>query len=227
MTLYKYTSIEYIQSCIENGVFASRLDNINDPFENSGISYPEQFRVVCLTGSAFKMLMWAYYGNHKICCVEFEVPDNVGICKVDYVQEFVSREDMSTDEVIESLYKKGNEWKHENEYRLVYHEGTAQKGIWKKEGDNIFLIAPVKRVIFGLSAVMNYKYVEALEYLKNYNATHAPEIIVTKCKQKNGTYQLDADKQFDLDAEIKIAKAYKGKKYQIGEAEIWGGKCEV
>jgi len=31
--LFKYTGLEYIKSCIENGIYASRLDNINDPFE--------------------------------------------------------------------------------------------------------------------------------------------------------------------------------------------------
>jgi hypothetical protein len=65
MTLYKYTRQEFIPSSVENGIYASRLDDINDPFEGKGITYPNQYRVVCLTASSYRMLMWAYYGNHK------------------------------------------------------------------------------------------------------------------------------------------------------------------
>ena len=61
MALFKYTGLQYIPSCIENGIFASRLDNINDPFEGKGIRYPNRYRVVCLTASPYQMLMWAYY----------------------------------------------------------------------------------------------------------------------------------------------------------------------
>ena len=58
MKLYKYTSLEFIPSCVENGVYASNLGNINDPYEGKGISYPSQYRVVCMTNSPFQMLMW-------------------------------------------------------------------------------------------------------------------------------------------------------------------------
>ena len=126
-SLYKYTALERIPSCIKNGVYASRLNNINDPYEGRGIRYMNQYRVVCLTSSPFQMLMWAYYGNHKGCCIEYDVGEITGIRPVEYIKEFQSHEDMNTQEVIESLYKKGNEWSHEHEYRLVYHESTASK----------------------------------------------------------------------------------------------------
>lgn len=118
--LYKYTSLEYINSCIENGIYASRLENINDPFEVKDIRYKEQFRVVCLTTSYKQMLMWAYYGNHRGCCIEYDVSNLKGIRPINYIKTFQSHNEMSNEELIESLYNKGFEWKHENEYRLVY-----------------------------------------------------------------------------------------------------------
>ena len=205
--LYKYTGIKYIPSCIENGVYASQLDNINDPYEGKGIRYPEQYRVVCLTASSLQMLMWAYYGNHKGCCVAFDV--NYAT-PVEYIKEFQMHEDMSTKEVIESLYQKGNEWKHEKEFRIVFHESKANDPSWKRIDENIFLVAPVKKIVFGYLAEMDEKYVEMLEYIKEYNQNNEP-IEVTKCRLKNEKYQLAEDKQFDIDAELKRLVTFQNK----------------
>ena len=138
MGLFKYTELQYIPSCIESGIYASRLDNINDPFEGNGVKYPDHYRVVCLTKSSHKMLMWAYYGNHRGCCVEFDVSNISGVRKIEYIKKFINRENMNTDEVIDSLYKKGYEWKNENEYRLVYYEPNAEETIWKRVKDKVF-----------------------------------------------------------------------------------------
>ena len=62
--------------------------------------------MACLTTSPFQMLMWAYYGNHRGCCIEFEVKDSSGIRPVEYIKDFCEHEEMSTEEVIESLYRK-------------------------------------------------------------------------------------------------------------------------
>lgn len=226
-TLFKYTLSEHIQSCVENGVYASRLDNINDPYEARDVRYQEQYRVVCLTSSSQQMLMWAYYGNHKGCCIEYDVTGIDGIQKVNYIRDFISRENMTTDEVIKSLYCKGNEWNHENEHRIVYHAGTTDETLWNHVGDDIFLIAPVKSIIFGIAADLDYKYIEALEYLREYNKLHQPVIQVSKCKLMSDKYQLELDKQFDLDSEIKAVKLDKRKKYKIGNSGVWGGKYRI
>lgn len=204
MALFKYTGLQFIPSCIENGIFASRLDNINDPYEGKGIRYPNRYRVVCMTASPYQMLMWAYYGNHRGCCVEFDVDDVDGIRPVEYIKEFQQHEDMDTDEVIDSLYKKGNEWSHEREYRLVYHETTADKKFWKRNGEDVFLIAPVKQIIFGYAAEVDEQYPEMLEYIKDYNEneSHDQKIKVTKCRLKANQYRLEEDKQFDISAEL-------------------------
>ena len=202
MTLFKYTPIEFIPSCLENGIYASRLDKINDPYEGRGIRYPDQYRVVCLTSSSYQMLMWAYYGNHKGCCIEFDVSGIEAIREVEYVKEFQAHEDMTTEQVIESLYKKGYEWRHEKEYRLVYHEPTSDKKIWKKDGEDIFLHAPVKKIIFGYAAEMDDYYPQMLDFLKQYNAEHENKIETTKCRLMSNRYQLEGDKQFSLEAEL-------------------------
>lgn len=124
MKLHKYTALEFIPSCIENGVYASELSNINDPYEGKGIRYPNQYRVVCMTNSPLQMLMWAYYGNHRGCCVTYEVDDSL-LRQIEYTTDFQDHEDMTTEEVMESLYCKGKEWEHENEYRIVYHAPSS------------------------------------------------------------------------------------------------------
>ncbi len=227
MTLYKYTPIEHIKSCIEKGIFASNLDNINDPYEGKGIRYKDQYRVVCLTASPIQMLMWAYYGNHRGCCVEFDVNRVDGLRRVDYIKTFQSHEDMDTKQVIESLYCKGYEWKHENEYRIVYHKKSADRALWEIDKDKIYFKAPAKRIIFGLAAEMNSRYIEILEYLKEYNETHKPSIEVTKCRLMSDKYQLETDKQFDLDAEISSLKSYEKKKNKRKIQTALTGEYEV
>lgn len=226
MTLFKYTRLEYIPSCIENGIYASRLDQINDPYEGHCIRYLDQFRVACLTTSSYQMLMWAYYGNHKGCCIEFGVDGIDTIRKVDYIKEFQSHEDMTAEQIKESLYRKGHEWQHENEFRLVYHEPTADKKLWKRDGDKVFLLAPVKRVIFGYAAEMDERYPEMLAYLKQFNESHEEKIEVTKCRLMGNKYQLEGDKQFDLEAELQIYPPT-GKQYRSGTFEVYDGKYTV
>jgi len=88
----------------------------------------------------------------------------------------------------------------------------------------VFLKAQVKRVIFGLAAEMDFKYVKALEYLKDYNDSHTQKIEVTKCKLMSNKYQLEADKQFDLAAEIENVKTDPSKgRFKIGDSEVYDG----
>lgn len=202
MGLFKYTGLNYISSCIENGIYASCLDKINDPFEGKGIRYKNDFRVVCLTSSPYQMLMWAYYVNHQGCCIEFDVSKINGIRKVEYIKEFQNHEDMSTDQIIESLYKKGNEWSHEKEFRLVYHKSISDRDFWVINKGNIFLKAPVKKITFGYAAEVDDKYPEVVRYIYDYNKSHKQKIEVSKCKLMQNKYQLEADKQYNLESEI-------------------------
>lgn len=81
MELYKYTSIEHSLDSLIYGIYAGCIKDFNDPYEAEGIVFPEDYRVCCTSLSNKPMFMWAYYGNHRGCCIQFSVPDNMEIIK--------------------------------------------------------------------------------------------------------------------------------------------------
>ena len=197
--LYKYTSMDFIESCIKNGIYASKIDAVNDPFESEGVKYPHLYRICCMTNSPKRMLLWAYYTNHKECCVEFDVSSVVPslIRPVDYVDSFSPHINMSLEEVFSSLYRKGKEWKHENEFRAVYYTKNNDRSNWKADGDNVYLKATVRSVTFGLFSDRDLpRYKKALETLIYHG------IEGKKCRLKNNKYALEDDRQFDLETEL-------------------------
>ena len=206
--LFKYTGLDRIKSCVENGVYAANISDLNDPFEYSGIEYPEEYRVVCLTNSETKMLMWAYYGNHQNCCIEFELDSNLADSKllkpVDYVSEFRDHSDMNDEELIQALYCKGSEWSHEKEWRAVWHKDNKYAlGIWNnKSAGLLFLNARVVAVTFGLASIKNPEYENALQYLLDYNKTHTRKIRIQKCKVSANKYEIKIDRQFKAEKEL-------------------------
>lgn len=209
--LYKYTGLSRIQSCVENGVFAANIVELNDPFEYSGIEYPEDYRVACLTQSNTKMLMWAYYGNHRDCCIEFALDYDLVkselLREVQYISEFRDHNEMDNDELVEALYTKGKEWEHEKEWRAVWYSDFQYKdGVWKRDGDNLFLNARVKAVTFGLAAIKNPEYEDALKYLLDYNANHTEQIRIQKCKVALYKYAIKIDGQFKAQKELERLK---------------------
>ena len=198
MILYKYMKLSYLSSCFENGIHASRLERVNDPYEGLGIEYPDQYRICCMTRSPLKMLMWAYYVNHRGCCVGFDVGEHFQ--RVKYTDTLQPHEEMNSIEIIKSLYTKGKEWVHEEEYREVYYELKPDGKLWIKKHDEVYFKAQVVSVTFGLTAESNPDYLEALEYLRDMENTG---VEFSKCKLKKGQYQLYKDKQFDIAQEIK------------------------
>lgn len=205
MILFQYMKLQCLTSCFENGVYASKLQNVNDPYEGFGISYPDQYRICCMTKSNLKMLMWAYYVNHNGCCVGFEVGN--GFEPVTYSDSFTPHAEMENEEIISSLYTKGKEWSHEEEYRAVYYRPTADPLLWLIKDENIYYRANVVSVTFGLTAEYNSEYMKTLRFLKSYKS-----IECSKCKLKNGQYQLYKDKQFNIDLEIDRIEKMRGSK---------------
>lgn len=191
-------NLPYLSSCFENGIHASRLERVNDPYEGLGIEYPSQYRICCMTRSPLKMLMWAYYVNHRGCCVGFDVGEHFQ--KVKYTDTLQPHEEMDSIEIIASLYTKGKEWIHEDEYRAVYFEPEADDKLWVKKKEEVYFKARVVSVTFGLTVESNPDYLKALEYLRNSGNTG---VEYSKCKLKKGQYQLYKDKQFDITQEIK------------------------
>lgn len=212
--LYKYTNMDFIESCIINGIYASRIDAVNDPFESFGIKYPHLYRICCMTNSPKQMLLWAYYTNHKECCVEFdtaEIDTNL-LRHVDYVKTFSAHADMTLDEISSSLYRKGKEWEHENEYRAVFYKKMYDEDVWKLSEDNVYLKANVKSVTFGLFADNDLqRYKTALEILIKYG------IVGKKCRLKDNSYALEDDRQFDLAIELEKVISKINKQQELRE----------
>ena len=215
MILYQYMDLSHLSSCFENGIYASKLERVNDPYEGLGIEYPNQYRICCMTKSPLKMLMWAYYVNHRGCCVGFDVGSHFQPVK--YTDTLQPHEEMDSEEIIASLYTKGKEWIHEEEYRAVYFEPEANGSLWNKKSNEVYFRAPVVSVTFGLTAESNPDYLEALEYLRDSGSTG---IEYSKCKLKKGQYQLYKDKQFNIDQEIrKWADTFDSHRDKLDDAE--------
>lgn len=204
--LYKYMSIEYIEDAVNYGVYASKLNEVNDIYEGEAIEYIDNYRIACLTNSPKAMLMWAYYGNHRQCCVEFDVPTEAKtyISKVEYVKEFIDRSGMDSNGIKSALMIKQDEWEHENEYRAVYDANIDfNNRIWRILDDKrLFLSLPVRSIRFGVLAEKNEKYLEKLRYLKEY-IEDGGQIKVTKMRKAQDKYALEESKQFDIKSEIK------------------------
>ena len=201
MKLYKYTTIEYVTSGICYGVFASRLDCFNDPYEYEGIRYLDDYRVCCMTSSAKQMLMWAYYGNHRGCCIEYSVPDGLEFLRrVQYTKDYHCRRRMGGERLIDSLYTKAYEWGHEKEYRAIYYRPEADYRRWRTcEDGNVYLKAEAKAVIFGLE--VDFAGVHCQRFLR-FVRDNYPNLMMKQCMLSESSYSIRWDKQFDYLNEI-------------------------
>ncbi len=207
--LFKFTKMEYIQSALEYGLFASSINNMNDPYEVEGIYYPDDYRICCATRSSTQMLMWAYYAGHKGCCIEFEVPESYegSILKaVDYRKEVINRGALGEKEVIESLFIKGDEWSHEKEWRAVCHLPDADRSIWIIQDtlpQNVYLNLRVKSITFGLFAEQDEeRYRKSLLAIDKYNRQHHTKVQVKKVMMDNDKYELRRNYQFNFEKEL-------------------------
>ncbi len=199
--LYKYTQLEYLEKCLKNGVYASELNHLNDPYERKGILNPDDFRVVCMTTSKRKMLMWSYYTMHKGICIEYIVSDDSrSILKpVKYVSNAYNRRYLSAQEIKTDLGKKGNEWKHEKEYRAVYHSADVNS-IWGsipgKGKNDIYLKLKVSKVVAGCDISL-----DDLESLVNtvnaYNSISKEKVEIERLILRDYRHELVVDRQFD------------------------------
>ena len=202
---YKYTSLNFIESAIKYGAYASRLDRINDPYECEGILYPNDFRVSCLTKSSSQMLMWSYYNNHRGCVLKYAFPDDIyGVLlkPVAYSNIYVAHRFLSDEEIIDSLYKKGREWKKENEVRAVYHAKKHDATAWNHVDEEVYLKARVETVYLGILSHKDSKYQDAIHFIKEYNQENSESINVKKYILSDRGYKLVLDTQFDYNREV-------------------------
>ena len=201
--LYKYTKIEYAISAIRNGIYAGKVTDFNDPYEYEGITYPDNYRICCLTKSAKKMLMWAYYGMHKECCIKYEVPEDIDIIKeVAYIENYYQHRNMDEREIFEHLYTKSKEWNHEKETRIVFYEPDYDENLWNIVNNDVYFSqAKVTGIILGLNTKLDTDEIQELfRFVENYNNNQRYKkdmIGIKKCQISSQCFGIQVDKQFD------------------------------
>lgn len=204
--LYKYTKLEHVISSLNNGVYASKLTDFNDPYEYYGISDIEDYRVACLTRSGNAKLMWSHYANgHKGCTLQIDVPDdylkdNFVLRPVEY-SGIQARKGLS---IHDGLYVKDKKWRTELEERAVWNRNSYDPALWKLINDKVYLNVRIKTVIFGCMAHEDNQYIEALKSIKRYNDIHKKQIKVKKLAMRADKFQFKLIKDFDYISEIKL-----------------------
>ena len=207
-SLYKYTRLEYVNSSLNNGIFASPIDTLNDPYEFKEMPANGKFRIVCLSRSRNAKLMWSHYADgHRGCSIKIAVPDGyqeVGypLRRVAYRSCYLKRNGLTEDELAEALYGKDKKWSKELEVRAVYYANNDNLPCWKKNRNNIFYKANITQVDFGCFAHLDSHYLDALIAIRDYNANHRKKIKVRKYKMSDDRYEFCVDKTFDYIKEI-------------------------
>lgn len=195
-TLYKFTKTKHLKSCIENGVYASDLTILNDPYEYLGICFPDDYRVVCLTTSNRAMTMWAHYGdNHNGICLEYKLDNSAQsvVHPVRYKAAHVDRRFESSEEICDHLMIKGTDWKNEKEYRAVFFRSRDENDpVWTQTKNGVFLKAKVSKVLIGCQ-FMDEKIKEIVKIVNESD----PSISVERLIPSQVRHELVKDKQFD------------------------------
>ena len=209
-SLYKYTRLEFINSSLNNGIFASKIDSLNDPYESDSIfeGNCDDYRVVCLSRSRNKKLMWSHYANgHRGCSIKIALPDNYGIddCllkRVQYTSKYNPRRNLDTKEIVDSLYTKDKKWDYELEVRAVYSSLSSRDDCWKKYRNNIFYKVDITQIDFGCFSHFDDHYLDALIAIRDYNVNHKKKIKIRKYKMSHEKYAFVIDHSFNYLTEI-------------------------
>lgn len=165
--------------------FAKHSD-LNDPFEllDDDDKIIEDFRIISLTNSHIKKLMWSYYANgHKGICIKIKIPEKY-IYPVIYCSkskrskmtlEKIPTKGKSRRKVAYKLpggnYKfaicKDSKWKSELEYRIILDINNIDvfgKSVEKVNGHYFFSDFKIERVVFGNK--FNFDTDDAKELMK-------------------------------------------------------------
>lgn len=209
-SLYKYTRLEFVNSTLNNGIFASKIDSLNDPYESKGIESCDtnDFRVVCLSRSRNKKLMWSHYADgHRGCSIKIAIPEDYDTCdcpmrRVKYTGKYNSRDNLEVIDIVNSLYLKDKKWDYELEVRAVYSELNKKYACWKKHRSNVFYKVSILQIDFGCFSHFDSHYLDALIAIRDYNSNHKKKIKVRKYKMSDKKYEFVIDHDFDYEKEI-------------------------
>lgn len=207
-SLYKYTKLAFVNSSLNNGIFASSIANLNDPYECDKIENPSNYRVVCLSRSRNKKLMWSHYADgHRGCSIKISVPDEYGnenfpLKRVRYIGQYTVYNKSSPNDVIKKLYTKDKKWNYELEVRAVYCDDNKNLDCWKKYRNNIFLKVNITQIDFGCFSHFDPQYLDALIAIRDYNANHRRQIKVRKYMMSDKKFEFIINEKFDYIKEI-------------------------
>lgn len=207
-SLYKYTRLDYVNSALNNGIYASPIQSLNDPYESSEIPTSCDYRVACLSRSRNKKLMWSHYADgHRGCSIKISLPSDYGteacpLKRVEYRGKFFSRVGLSEKDYIDSLYIKDKKWDYELEVRAVYHGGSELLPYWKKYRGNLFFKANIIQIDFGCFSHFDPHYLDALIAIRDYNMNHKKQIKVRKYKMSDKKYEFIIDNNYKYTEEI-------------------------
>ncbi len=206
-SLYKYTRLEYVNSALNNGIFASSVNQLNDPYECKDIHTSKDYKVVCLSRSRNQKLMWSHYANgHRGCTLKIAVPKDYQkkscpLKRVQYSSKLITRSDLAGQELIDALFVKDKKWERELEVRAVY-DGTCNTEYWKKYRNQIFLKVDIVQVDLGCFSRFDAHYLDALIAIRDYNVHHKKKIKVRKYRMSEQRYEFVLDQSFDYIKEI-------------------------
>jgi hypothetical protein len=211
-SLYKYTRLEFVNSVLNNGIYASNLSALNDPYEGYMIGEAgtsNDYKVVCLSRSRNQKLMWSHYADgHKGCTIKITLPKAYGtedcpLKRVKYSSKLLSKQGLSEKEMADSLYTKDKKWSKELEVRAVNYSGNQSLDCWKKTRAGVFYKVNIVQVDLGCLAHLDKHYLDALIAIRDYNANHKKKIKVRKYKMSDEMYQIVLDNEFDFSNELK------------------------
>ncbi len=210
--LYKYTSIEYIPSTIENGIYAGRIEDLNDPYESKDIIDCDTYRICALSRSQNANLMWSHYArSHKGCSLQIQYEEYGSIDsvlkRVNYKSKYINRRGLSSEkEIIESLYCKDDKWKDELEVRAVFCSRYYDSAAWNILQDgSVFLKVRISTINIGCMADLDSKdYYKSMLAIYQYNLKHSSKhrIKVQKMSMKDDKYRFVIDHNYSYNCEL-------------------------
>ena len=213
-SLYNYMKIDFIESAINNGVYAHLINELNDPYESFQIKENKKYVICCFTSSYNAKLMWSHYGDkHQGCVVKFKTPSNCFddeciIKRVNYQSKITCIKNDNSNAIIERLYIKDKKWSSEKEFRCAGYIDNLDDNwhsIIDKGKTNYYFKLDVEQITFGCNAhLLHDQYINNLQVIKNINDQRSAEnqIKVKKMKMDEEKYRFIIDKNFDYIEEL-------------------------
>lgn len=166
--------------------FSILIDDLGKKIKES---FLKNYKILCLTNSYDKKLMWSHYADkHNGICVEYDFDivseDLVAtLFPVSYsnnrpiinYRQIFDKKDELKNEILKSMLIKSKDWSYENEWRVLLPNSFLD--------DNYNYTSPkIKRIYFGAN-VTEKRYNYLVKKIKKYDSTI--ECIKLKLNYKN------------------------------------------